>query len=138
MKGVFEWGKCLLSSVDDFWAIDRFCVGEGEGDGCCSDWAFSFGLVVGAEREFCTCISVPNVLDTCCCNELDAFLCIPNIVNANCVPIGGVWDVAIVLLDVGCLFRCKSRLDEIIDFIRRVDAFPFKSWLFSIKLNNNK
>ncbi len=130
----------LLSSVDDFWAFKRFCVGEGDGGGGWV-WVLSFGLgIVGDENEFCTCISVPKVLDTCCCNEFDAFLCIPNIVNANCVPIGGVGgvgDVVEILFDACCLVFCKSRFDVIIDFIKRVEALPFKSLLFSIKLNNN-
>jgi hypothetical protein len=77
------------------------------------------------------------VLDTCCCNEFDAFLCIPNIVKANCVPIGGVvvGGGVTILFDIDCcLFFCKSRLDVIIDFIKRVDAVPFKSLALSIKL----
>lgn len=133
----------LLSSVEDFWLFNkRFCVGEGDGTGgggCC-DSGFSFGLgIVGDENELCTCLSVPSVLDTCCCNEFDAFLCIPNIVKANCVPIGGGFgDVVKFLFDVCCLCRCKSRLDVIIDFIKRDGALPIKSLLFSIKLEKNK
>jgi hypothetical protein len=33
-----------------------------------------------------------------------------------------------------CLFLCKSRLDVMMDFIKRVDAVPFKSLILSIKL----
>ncbi len=135
-KTKIDWGV-LLSSVDNFWTFNRFCVGEGDGGGGCN-WVLSFGLgIVGDENEFCTCISVPKVLDTCCCKEFDAFLCIPNIVNANCAPIGGVGDVVRILSDVGCLVRCKSRFDDTIDFIKHVGALPFKSFVFSIKLNHN-
>jgi hypothetical protein len=114
---------------------------------CCCCFSLGLGTFVGEENEFCTWISVPNVLETCCWSEFEAFLCMPNIVNANWVPIGGV-DVfdddgggggvgcGVLTLDVVgdgcCLWRCKSRFDEMIDFISRVDAFPFRSLVFSI------
>jgi len=59
-------------------------------------------------------------------------------VNAKCVPIGGVvvgGGVVAILFDIGCcLVFCKSRFEVIIDFIKRVDAVPFKSLILSIKL----
>jgi hypothetical protein len=62
----------------------------------------------------------------------------PNIVRANCVPIGdvdfGVDGRSFTEFVVDCLFFCRSRLDEIIDFMRRVDALPFKSLKLSINL----
>jgi len=138
----------LLSSVGDFWALNRLDNGAGDDEGgngvaAVCDCSFSFGLDVVVdddENEFWTCISVPNVLDTCCCNEFDAFLCMPNIVNANCVPIGVVGDAVGSFVegeDVACLFFCRSRLADMIVFIKRVGALPTKSFVFSIKLINS-
>lgn len=46
---------------------------------------------------------------------------------------GGV-DTAAGVAVADPLFFCRSRLEEMIDFTRRVDALPFKSLAFSIIL----
>lgn len=117
------FSSILLSRIDDF------CVDVRAGDAtfvCNND--LSSGLFVVPENELWTWANEPNVFVTCCCNEFDGFRCIPNIVKAKFVPIGGVQAGVRGLGDAwGCLFFCKSRWDATIDLTKRVDAFPFNS-----------